>query len=74
MGNFFKNKSGSSSEFSDKYASPLELQSAINELRAIFTDPKSVVLNPNALEIYGSSENSYHPTSAHAVAASVCFS
>lgn len=64
-------KPGSSSELSDKYASPLELKSAIDELLTIFTDPKMVVTNPTALKEYGSSENSYHPTAAHAVAASI---
>lgn len=34
-------------------------------------DTKHVTTDPNVLTIYGSSENSYHPSSPHAVVASI---
>jgi len=43
------------------------LQIAIRELRSLFPDPKVVITDPHALKTYGSSENSYHPESPHAV-------
>ncbi|KXN85495.1 D-lactate dehydrogenase [cytochrome], mitochondrial [Leucoagaricus sp. SymC.cos] len=49
------------------YASPGELNSAIEKLRAAFPAPQSVTTDPDALKTYGSSENSYHPASPHAV-------
>ncbi|TFK76572.1 D-lactate dehydrogenase cytochrome oxidoreductase [Pluteus cervinus] len=50
-----------------RYASFEELNSAISELRRVFPDPNAVTTNPNSLQTYGSSENSYHPTSPHSV-------
>ncbi|KAK2467017.1 hypothetical protein APHAL10511_001275 [Amanita phalloides] len=49
------------------YASPQELSQAIQELRNAFPLPNAVVTDPKALEAYGSSENSYHPSSPHSV-------
>jgi hypothetical protein len=53
--------------FDSRYASPEELQLAIGELRKAFPSPRQVDTDPNNLKLYGSSENSYHPTSPHAV-------
>ncbi|KAF9453257.1 D-lactate dehydrogenase cytochrome oxidoreductase [Macrolepiota fuliginosa MF-IS2] len=50
-----------------RYASPDELKSAIRELREAFADPSTVTTDPDSLKTYGSSENSYHPASPHAV-------
>ncbi|PPQ77513.1 hypothetical protein CVT25_011310 [Psilocybe cyanescens] len=49
------------------YASPKELKAAIEELRRTFPQPQAVVTDPDALNLYGSSENSYHPASPHSV-------
>lgn len=49
------------------YASPKDLGVAISELRLAFPNPNVVVTDENALKTYGSSENSYHPSSPHAV-------
>ena len=50
------------------YASPEELQSAIQELQNTFTEEHVVETNPNVLQQYGSSDNSYHPSAPHSVA------
>ncbi|KAM6500634.1 D-lactate dehydrogenase cytochrome oxidoreductase [Amanita muscaria] len=47
------------------YASPQDLSRAIQELRNAF--PDAVITDPNLLLAYGSSENSYHPSSPHSV-------
>ncbi|KAF9001885.1 D-lactate dehydrogenase cytochrome oxidoreductase [Cyathus striatus] len=52
---------------SSNYASPKDVNLAINQLRVAFPDPSVVSTDPDALRIYGSSEHSYHPTSPHAV-------
>ncbi|KAI0029461.1 FAD-linked oxidase-like protein [Vararia minispora EC-137] len=48
------------------YASPEECTQAIDELRAALGAAK-VLTNPTLLKMYGHSDNSYHPTSPHAV-------
>lgn len=53
--------------FAMNYASSEELQLAIRELRDTFPDRHAVTTDPGALRLYGSSENSYHPTSPHSV-------
>jgi hypothetical protein len=53
--------------FVTNYASPEELRLAIQELRGIFTGEHIVETDPDLLRLYGSSENSYHPTSPHSV-------
>jgi hypothetical protein len=53
--------------FDSRYASPEELQLAIGELRKAFPSPRQVDTDPSNLKLCGSSENSYHPTSPHAV-------
>ena len=50
-----------------KYASPAEVAAAIKELKAAFPDKKTVITDPATLKTYGSSENSYHPSSPHSV-------
>ncbi|KAF5357816.1 hypothetical protein D9756_001674 [Leucocoprinus leucothites] len=50
-----------------RYASPGELKAAIQELKVAFPSPQSVTTDLDALKTYGSSENSYHPASPHAV-------
>ncbi|KAF7305161.1 D-lactate dehydrogenase [cytochrome], mitochondrial [Mycena kentingensis (nom. inval.)] len=59
--------SSTPTEQKPKYASPQELQTAIQKLRAAFPEPGRVDTSPEALKAYGSSENSYHPSSAHSV-------
>ncbi|KAF8636589.1 hypothetical protein AX17_003400 [Amanita inopinata Kibby_2008] len=49
------------------YASPGEIQKAIQELRYAFDQPDAIITDPDALRAYGSSENSYHPASPHSV-------
>jgi D-lactate dehydrogenase (cytochrome) len=44
-----------------------EVQKAISELREAFHDNQTVVTEQTALQTYGSSPNSYHPTSPHSV-------
>lgn len=48
------------------YASPKDLGVAISELRLAFPNP-DVITDLSTLKTYGSSENSYHPASPHAV-------
>ena len=50
------------------YASPEELKSAIRELHNTFTEEHVVETNPDVLQQYGSSDNSYHPSAPHSVA------
>ena len=56
-----------SSTLQTNYASPKELQLAIRELQKAFPDSHVVETDPETLRLYGSSENSYHPTSPHSV-------
>jgi D-lactate dehydrogenase (cytochrome) len=56
-----------SSVFETNYASPEELQLAIQELRKTFPGEHVVETDSETLRFYGSSENSYHPTSPHSV-------
>lgn len=56
-----------STAFSTDYASPEELQLAIKELRNTFPEKHVVTTDPDTLQHYGSSENSYHPSSPHSV-------
>lgn len=51
----------------DRYASPSEVQQAIAKLRTLLPSEDAVATDPDELQSYGSSENSYHPTSPHAV-------
>ncbi|EIM83944.1 D-lactate dehydrogenase cytochrome oxidoreductase, partial [Stereum hirsutum FP-91666 SS1] len=51
----------------DRYASPSEVQQAIAKLRTLLPGEDAVATDPDELQSYGSSENSYHPTSPHAV-------
>lgn len=60
-------KPDSSSSLQTNYASPEDLQLAIEELRNTFPDHHVVETNPETLRIYGNSENSYHPASPHSV-------
>jgi len=53
--------------FVTNYASPEELRLAIQELKSNFTGEHIVETDPDTLRLYGSSENSYHPTSPHSV-------
>ncbi|THU76592.1 D-lactate dehydrogenase cytochrome oxidoreductase [Dendrothele bispora CBS 962.96] len=49
------------------YASPREVKVAIEKLKAAFPEETQVSTNPDELKLYGSSDNSYHPTSPHSV-------
>lgn len=49
------------------YGTPDDVQKAIEELRLAFPDRNRVSTDPNVLKLHGSSENSYHPSSAHSV-------
>lgn len=40
---------------------------AIRDLQRVFSGPNQTTTDPDALRTYGSSENSYHPTAAHAI-------
>jgi D-lactate dehydrogenase (cytochrome) len=53
------------------YASPGELQTAIEKLRIALPNKNCVDTNPDTLRTYGSSENSYHPTSPHSVVVNI---
>jgi hypothetical protein len=53
--------------FVAQYASPDEIKLAISELRKVLPAKSQVDTNPDDLRIYGSSDNSYHPTSRHSV-------
>ena len=53
--------------FNTKYGSREDVQKAIAELRAAFADTQAVSTDADALQTYGSSPNSYHPTSPHSV-------
>jgi hypothetical protein len=56
-----------SSALETNYASPEELRLSIQELQQTFPDKHAVETDPETLQSYGSSENSYHPTSPHSV-------
>ncbi|PSR88871.1 hypothetical protein PHLCEN_2v5020 [Hermanssonia centrifuga] len=49
------------------YGSPKDVQQAISELRAEFSDEKIISTDPDVLKTYGSSANSYHPAAPHSV-------
>ncbi|KAG6379222.1 D-lactate dehydrogenase cytochrome oxidoreductase [Boletus reticuloceps] len=49
------------------YGSPDDVEEAIKELRHAFPGQHRVQTNKDSLERYGSSENSYHPSSPHTV-------
>ncbi|KAF9532303.1 FAD-linked oxidase-like protein [Crepidotus variabilis] len=49
------------------YGTKQELAAAIEKLRAAFSEPDAVSTEASALLTYGSSENSYHPSSPHSV-------
>lgn len=49
------------------YATPTELNQAIASLRDAFSDEYSVSTDPDVLNQYGSSSNSYHPSRPHSV-------
>ena len=59
--------SANSESFVTNYASPEELRLAIQELKGTFIGEHIVETDPETLRLYGSSENSYHPTSPHSV-------
>lgn len=48
-----------------KYGTHEDVKAAISELRAAFPNSNVVSTEPDALKTYGSSPNSYHPTSPH---------
>lgn len=54
-------------KFMGKYASPDEVQLAVAELRKALPANGQVDTDPDDLRTYGSSDNSYHPTSQHSV-------
>jgi len=58
---------GSSPSSTPTYGSPEDVQKAIEELRQALPGKNSVQTNPNTLEVHGSSENSYHPSSPHSI-------
>ncbi|KAJ4475788.1 FAD-linked oxidase-like protein, partial [Lentinula aciculospora] len=49
------------------YASPREIKVSIEKLKQAFPEEGRVTTDPNVLNEHGSSDNSYHPTSPHAV-------
>ena len=49
------------------YGGPDDVEEAIKELRLALPGQYSVQTNKGSLELYGSSENSYHPSSPHSV-------
>ncbi|KAF7441102.1 hypothetical protein PC9H_001451 [Pleurotus ostreatus] len=51
----------------NSYGSTADVKLAIEELRTALPGHGQVDTDPDALRTYGSSENSYHPTSPHAV-------
>jgi hypothetical protein len=56
-----------SSAFASTYASPEELRLAIQELRDSLPGLHQVDTSEDVLQTYATSENTYHPTSSHAV-------
>ena len=52
---------------SPKYATPHEVQKAIEELKRIFPDKNQVLTSANVLESYGNSPNFYHHGAPHSV-------
>lgn len=59
---------GSTEAQGTSYASAEELKTAIQELRNTFPEEHVVETNPDVLQQYGSSDNSYHPSAPHSVA------
>jgi hypothetical protein len=57
----------SGSALKPNYASPKELQLAIQELQDGFLGKTTIQTDSETLRLYGSSENSYHPASPHSV-------
>ncbi|KDQ60603.1 hypothetical protein JAAARDRAFT_55331 [Jaapia argillacea MUCL 33604] len=53
--------------FASNYGSPEEVQLAIRELRSAFPGEHRVETADEVVKTHGSSENSYHPSSPHAV-------
>ncbi|KAA1477037.1 hypothetical protein DENSPDRAFT_844188 [Dentipellis sp. KUC8613] len=49
------------------YATPAELSRAISELRVLLPGTQRVVTEAEIVRAYGASDNSYHPSSPHAV-------
>ncbi|KAF9228758.1 hypothetical protein BS17DRAFT_209552 [Gyrodon lividus] len=56
---------------SSSYGTPEDVEQAIEELRHAFPGEHHVQTNRDTLEIHGSSENSYHPSSPHSVVVQV---
>lgn len=56
-----------STNLGTNYASPEELKRAIQELQTSFPGEHLVETNAEVLQLYGSSENSYHPALPHSV-------
>ena len=50
-----------------QYASKEELKQAIAELREVIPREGAIATDQDTLELYGHSENSYHPTAPHSV-------
>ncbi|RPD65872.1 D-lactate dehydrogenase cytochrome oxidoreductase [Lentinus tigrinus ALCF2SS1-7] len=50
-----------------KYATKVEVKKAIEELKKALPHEGAVVVDPHVLEMYGSSDKSYHPASPHSV-------
>lgn len=59
--------SNTATTFNSSYGSHEDVQKAISELRAAFSNPQAVSTDQDAVKNYGSSPNSYHPTSPHSV-------
>lgn len=49
------------------YGTQDDIENAIRELRRVLPGQHRVQTNNDSLKLYGSSENSYHPTSPHSV-------
>ncbi|KAF9234789.1 D-lactate dehydrogenase cytochrome oxidoreductase [Melanogaster broomeanus] len=56
---------------SSSYGAPEDVEKAIDELRQALPDEGRVQTNRDTLELHGSSENSYHPSSPHSVVVQV---
>ena len=50
-----------------KYATKEEIRTAIEELKKALPHEGAVIVDPHVLEMYGSSDKSYHPASPHSV-------
>ncbi|KAJ8517444.1 hypothetical protein ONZ45_g5394 [Pleurotus djamor] len=66
-GLYYSRSSESETRSLGTYASHEELKLAIEQLRKALSGEGQVDTNPDDLKTYGSSENSYHPSSPHAV-------